>query len=351
MVTSVELLCHPEKASSTAGFFRSTNQDREGDLVCVYEGCELCPRRCRVDRRVKRGFCGEGVKMRLAACVYHRGEEPPLVGGTGAGTFFFTGCTLGCPFCQNHQISSGGVGWEVSEDEFASLCLEFQEGGASCINLVTATHFIPSVVEGLSRARDQGLRLPVVWNSSGYEREESLELLFPHVSVFLPDLKTLDRGIAVDVFGSPDYPEVAERAVRAMIRRRPLVWDGDRLLQGVIVRHLVLPGALEATERVLAWWKEHAEGRAILSLMVQYDPAGKATDTGASFPLPLTRRLTVREYEEVLRMLEEYEVDEGFLQEYPEGPSLVPDFTRESPFDPDLAVPLEGWLRIRSRFP
>ena len=255
-----------------------------------YAPCRLCPRDCGVDRSAaghfgaadsssgagKRGVCGEGDVPRLALACLHFGEEPVLTGRGGSGTLFFTGCTLRCSFCQNHQLSRGGYGAPVSTEELAALMLRLQEEGAANVNLVTGTHFAPHLVEAVAAARRQGMSLPVVWNGSGYERAGTVELLFPAVDVFLPDLKTLDPALSARLFRAPDYPQAAREAILAMAEK-PLAWEpaGPReglLRSGLIVRHLVLPGQLDSTRGVLEWFAARLKGRALLSLMVQYTP-------------------------------------------------------------------------------
>ena len=238
-----------------------------------YENCSLCPRNCGVNRlREERGYCGESARMKVAWAGLHFGEEPPLIGKGGSGTIFFTGCTLKCDSCQNCQLSRQGLGREISSGELEQLMLRVQEGGAENINLVTATHFAPTIVESVAAARNQGLSIPVVWNSSGYEKLSTLQLLKGTVDVYLPDCKTLDSSLSRPLLGAANYPEVVQPALQRMIEDKPLTVAEGHLRQGVIVRHLVLPGLLEQSREVLRWFARHLKDRALLSLMFQYTP-------------------------------------------------------------------------------
>ncbi len=276
--------------------------------------------------------------MRIAAACLHRGEEPPVASGNGSGTIFFSGCTLRCSFCQNCQLSRGGMGRPVGEDEFADICLSLQEKGAANINLVTGTQFIPSLVSGIETARGRGLVLPVVWNSSGYENKAALELIAPSVDIYLPDLKTLDSSLARRFFKAPDYPQAAREALLFMTSRSDPVFDGDRLLRGTIVRHLVLPGFLGSTRDVLRFYSERLADRALISVMVQYIPI--TADGTREVP---DGRVSEAEYEELLDILEECGIEEGFLQELSQGDEWIPDFSCENPFPADWAVPVWHW--------
>jgi len=298
-----------------------------------YKNCVLCPRRCGVNRlEGQRGFCGETAALRLAFAGIHKGEEPPIIGDGGSGTIFVSGCNLGCAFCQNYQITKEGIGQAVSQGKFAEICLALQERGAENINIVTGSHAAPALAIGITAARQKGLSIPVLWNSSGYDGIESLELLKDIVDVYLPDLKTLDRKIADKFFNAPDYGEHARAAILKMMEYRELRLEKS-MLSGVMVRHLVIPGFLENTRQVLAWFAEHCKGRALLSLMTQYTPVG----TDAAVP---GRYISEDEYTAVLSMLDEYGIDDGFCQELVTGSDWLPDFNRQNPFSSELSVPI-----------
>lgn len=298
-----------------------------------YSPCTLCPRLCRAERASGvRGFCGETDAVRAACAVLHFGEEPPVTGTGGSGTVFFTGCTLRCAFCQNIQVSRGGTGAAVGVEGLARIFLDLEAAGAENVNAVTGTHFAPSILEALTIARRQGLKIPLVWNSSGYETPETVDLLGGAVDIWLPDLKTLDPGLSRTLFRAPDYPDRVREAILAMARRRPPEYregpDGGQVLtRGVIVRHLVLPGRLEDTRAVLGWFAGNLDGWALLSLMFQYTPIPGTRPAG-----DFSRMLRPEEYEAVLAMLEETGIEDGFFQEPERDGDWLPDFTRGKPF-------------------
>ncbi len=298
-----------------------------------YARCLLCPRACGTDRLGSaRGFCREGTAVRAAWAGLHFGEEPPVTGRGGSGTIFFTGCTLKCRYCQNDQLSRTGLGSELDPGELARLMLRLQAEGAENVNLVTGSHFSPGIVVAARLAGEQGLAIPLLWNSSGYESRAALQLLAPWVRVWLPDCKTLDPGLARRLMGAPDYPQVVREALAFMVASRPLDWEGERLRQGVIVRHLVLPGHPRSTREVLAWFRENLYGKALLSLMVQYTPNSRALERGEEQAAGPSRRVSTEEYEQVLGWLEELGIEEGFIQEPEPGSEWLPDFSRRDPF-------------------
>jgi len=222
-------------------------------------------------------------------------------------------------------VPEHALGRAVSAGEFAAICLELQEKGAENINIVTGSHSVPAIVQGLRSAKKDGLQIPVLWNSSAYESVETLELLDGHIAVWLPDLKTLDSALAEKLFNAPDYPQIAAKAILWMINNRP----GQ-----VIVRHLILPGRLESTRAALRWFAGVAgAGKTQLSLMSQYTPiAGKAIAPG--------RFLSRQEYETVLGWLEEFAIEDGFCQELLTGSDWLPDFRRLNPFSSKLSAPV-----------
>ena len=309
--------------------------------VMGYQDCTLCPRGCHVDRSSgELGVCGEGPEMRIAWAGLHRGEEPPISAphpeAKGSGTIFFSGCPLGCAYCQNHQISHDHLGRLVDTETFTRICLALEAKGAANINLITGTHFIPSIISGLRMAKLRGLTIPVVWNSSGYETVAAIDLLAPWVDIFLPDLKTFDSSIAVTHCGSADYPEAARVAVERMIEVAP--WVSDDPPRCTIVRHLIVPGQLDATETVLAWFAAliQVEARVRISLMVQYvDPFGN----GAITPMDQV------EYDQLIALLDLYGIEEGYVQELADEGGAgeefwIPDFTQQNPFPGEFAVPV-----------
>ena len=289
----------------------------------------------------ERGYCGESDQMRVAWAGLHRGEEPSLIGEHGSGTIFFSGCTLKCGSCQNHQISHHGMGREVSTGQLRKMILRLQERGAANINLVTASHYTPSIIGCAAEARKQGLSIPVVWNSSGYEQLSTLDLLRETVDVYLPDCKTLDVRVSRHLMGAPDYPAVVQAALMKMVEDKPLLVEAGQVHQGVIVRHLVLPGLLDQSREVLEWFAAKMQSRALLSLMFQYTPVSlEGGKQGRQMQQGPQRRISRREYEKVLSWLEELGIEEGFVQDPAGSDDWLPDFTRLNPFPKGQAVPI-----------
>ena len=316
--------------------------------LSAYTSCTLCPRHCGIDRRAgERGFCGETAQTRLAVATLHRGEEPPLTTGKGSGALFFSGCTLGCLDCQNCQLSRSQVGASVDTDELARIMLALQEAGAANINLVTGTHFAPSIIEALNRAREQGLTLPTVWNTSGFESLSTLELLDPWIDVYLSDIKTLSAESARRLTGRADYPVRVLEALPLMLAGRPLRYRGEALIRGVVVRHLVMPGGLnESLEVIRVFAGEGGEKRepvgagALFSLMTQFiDP--QMPQAGA--------KISKGEYNELIRALDAAGIDEGFIQEPSDDTRWLPDFEADNPFPAEFSQVLWHWKTGFSR--
>lgn len=268
----------------------------------AYDACELCPRRCGVARSAgRRGRCGMDAELRVARSALHFWEEPPVSGDAGSGAIFFSGCPLGCVFCQNHEISSGGFGLVVTTARLAEMMLELQAAGALNVNLVTPLHFAPHVREAVLLARDAGLGIPVVCNTSGYERAEVVRELADVVDAWLTDFKYASPALAGELSGAPDYPEVASEALLAMVegvraRGGSALGEDGRMLRGVIVRHLVLPGHADDSCAVLDRVWELAGNKVDLSVMNQYTPNERCRRAGGE----LARAVTDEEYEIVL---------------------------------------------------
>lgn len=310
----------------------------------LYRSCRLCPHACGVDRKASvPGRCGETSVLRVAYAGLHGGEEPVLTGEKGSGTVFFTGCTLRCRFCQNWQISQRGAGAPVSVEDLAGMFLSLERAGAANVNLVTGTQFLPHVLQAATIARDRGMGLPLVWNSSGYESIESLDLMRGQVGIYLLDVKTLDIGLARALFGTADYPDRAREAAEHASALTSLRYRGNLLEEGLVVRHLVVPGFLDATRQVLEWFARSVSANALLSLMFQYEPVGPDVRAPGDSPVP-DRRVTEAEYEQVAAWLEELGIEEGFIQEPITDSSWLPDFTRLNPFSSELSRPLWSWI-------
>ena len=328
------------------------------NFSALYENCVQCPRKCSLNRRAnQRGFCGENASLKIASAGLHFGEEPPVTVFGGSGTIFFTGCTLRCSFCQNYQISQKGMGAEVDRETFVKMCLSLQEHGAENINLVTGSHHIPLIADFLSAARDSGLKIPIAWNSSAYESIEMLEKLRGLVDLWLPDLKSLNPEMSAKLFGARDYPDVASSAVRWMIQNSPMKIveirkngeTKEKMLSGVIVRHLFMPGRLEDTADVLSWLKENADGKSYISLMSQYTPVPFKEDSQSSAKRQKSlaafenRLVSETEDNDIRDLIEAYDFDYLFYQELSDDTSWLPDFNRTQPFSNALAKPCWHW--------
>ena len=313
----------------------------------LYKTCRLCPRLCEVDRILgEKGFCGQGPEMRAAFAGIHRGEEPPISVQSGSGTIFFTGCTLHCSYCQNRQISQNNIGRTISKGDFSKICLILEKKGAANINLVTGTQFIPSIREGIDEARANGLTIPIVWNTSSFESIEGLQVILPVVDIFLADIKTLSREHSQEFCNSGIYPEIAVNALDIMVSKRTIRFgDKNNLLSGTIVRHLVLPGELDSTERVIHWLGTNSRFRnkILLSILVQFvDTNGIPSEGGV--------KVSGKEYEKILSMLDIYGIKDGYIQEISDTDytDWVPDFTHVNPFPSSFADPVwhyrEGFI-------
>ena len=311
----------------------------EEQLSLLYECCTLCPNLCRVDRNAgKTGRCAQTSAVRIAWSGLHRGEEPPVSGEKGSGMIFFCGCPLHCQYCQNYQISQKGWdGVELSVQELSALMLELQAFGAASINLVTGTHFIPSIIEAIGLAKEKGLTLPIVWNSSGYESVEALKLIDPYIDLYLIDVKTLSSDVASRFCGLASYSKAIVPVMKFLKRRHPET-DLEHGLKGALVRHLVFPGTIDATVDFLHWFADNFRDNFLLSLMVQFVPP--KDDPG--FP-----KITETEYAMLLDLVDELDID-GFVQETGDNEILwIPDFRRDRPFPEGFADPLPYFLNLK----
>lgn len=301
---------------------------RECDWKLPLTECRLCPRQCRADRTAgEKGVCGAGPNVRAARAALHYWEEPVISGSRGSGTVFFSHCSLRCVYCQNHVISHGGFGRDLGIADLAGVFLRLEGRGAHNINLVTPTHYIPQIAAALRLARERGLAVPIVYNSSGYETVEGLRLLDGLVDVYLPDLKYANDAVASRYSRAPGYFTAATAAIGEMHRQvGDPVFDDDGLVRrGLIVRHLVLPGQIDDTRRILDWIRASLPAGVHVSLMAQYFPAHDA----CLFP-EMDRRLTAREYEQAIEYFFQLGLENGFCQE-PSAASAeyVPPFDLE----------------------
>ena len=296
-----------------------TDMIRAKDVIFMdYSNCELCPRVCGVNRTAgERGFCGCPDTALVAKAMLHKWEEPALAGGGGSGAVFFGGCTLGCKYCQNAAISGGPVGVPTDSAGLRRIFEDLIAQGAENIDLVTPTQYLPTIAPALNPK----LPVPVVYNCGGYERAETIRALEGKIDIYLPDLKYCDESLAAELSGAADYFSAAADAIREMVRQtgRPR-WKGERMVRGTIIRHLILPGQVENSLRVLDWIGENfAPGEVLVSLMRQYTPMG-------GLAAPFDRRVTEEEYEAVLSWMYLNRL-EGFTQEAAAADAgFIPDF-------------------------
>lgn len=278
--------------------------------------CDLCPHDCGVNRiKGELGICGAGLKPKVASANVHRGEEPPISGTRGSGTIFLTGCSLKCLFCQNYPISQLGNGEEISTHELADRILRLQRLRVHNINFVTPTHFLPQILAALWLAIPRGFKLPIVWNSSGYENADALRLLDGVVSIYLPDMKYSDNKTAVQMSSAPGYSEINREAVVEMLSQAGhlQVSRGGVATSGLIIRHLVLPGDRSGSLDTLPWIADNLGQETHIALMSQYFPAHKALETDG-----MNRTLNHEEYDAAVEVLEEAGLENGWVQDLDE---------------------------------
>ena len=287
-------------------------------------GCTACPRNCGVIRRDMVGYCGVNDTIKVARIGFHLWEEPCISYGNGSGTIFFSGCNLRCVFCQNHEISQKGKGVEITEDTLIREILSLQEEGAANINLVTPSHYIDVLVAVLSKVKPE-LKIPIIYNSSGYDKVESLQRLDGLIDGYLPDLKYFSPDLSQKYSGARDYFPVAAKAIAEMVRQRGYYREDleGHMQQGVLIRHMVLPGGYRDSICILNWLGEHYDvTRMAISLMNQYFPAHRADE----FP-ELNRKLTSFEYKKVVEHAQNLGFVKGFTQKREAAAEVyVPDF-------------------------
>ncbi|MBQ8815244.1 MAG: radical SAM protein [Lachnospiraceae bacterium] len=308
------------------------------EVTSPYRSCTLCPHRCGTDRLSGHtGRCRVPADIYLARAALHYWEEPCISGECGSGTVFFSGCNLGCVFCQNYSIAKADVGQKVSVERLSEIFLELKAKGAANINLVTPTHYVPSIVEALRLAKAQGLTIPIVYNTGGYETVETLRLLDGLVDIYLPDFKYLDPALSARYSHAADYPEVAKAALAEMYRQvgNPELsadmschTDDEPvplMKKGIIVRHLALPGCEDDSRAVLRYLYETYGDRIYISIMNQYTPLPHV----AAYP-ELNRRITEDEYDRLTDYAVDLGIENGFIQEGETAEeSFIPEFDYE----------------------
>ena len=309
-----------------------------------YDLCILCPRNCQVNRNIgQKGFCKQDANLYVAWAGLHFGEEPPITARGGSGTIFITGCNLACVFCQNYQISQDGMGIAVTPDVFADICLALKKNGAENINIVTGSHHTLPILEGIKLAKKKGLCLPILWNTSSYEKNIEIARLSSNVDIWLPDLKTLDSSFSFQLFNAKNYPQIATDAILSMVSYSPLLYATDKkekLISGVIVRHLALPNRMKDTENIIRWFSKNLKDKALLSIMTQYTPIKRKDESKAP-----SRYISNEEDYNLRGLLSKYDVEEGFYQELVQDSSWLPNFSNIQPFSSSLAKPIWHWSR------
>ncbi len=292
--------------------------------------CDLCPRQCNTDRSLRPGFCNESEKIMLARAALHFFEEPSISGTEGSGAVFFCGCNLKCVFCQNEKISRGLIGKKVSVEELADIFLNLESQGANNINLVTPSHYVYQIKDALIRAKEKGLSIPIVYNSSAYELPETLCLLEGLIDIYLPDFKYMDEELAVKYSNAPGYPEIAKKAIEEMVRQvgAPIFDERGMMKKGVIVRHLLLPAGVKNAKSVVSYLNETYHDSIYISLMNQYTPMDTPSlkKAGEKYP-DLLRKVTKREYERLLDFVLSLNIENAYFQEGDTASeSFIPDF-------------------------
>ncbi|MBI5967380.1 MAG: radical SAM protein [Deltaproteobacteria bacterium] len=286
------------------GLFEKDNlAGRISEAQAILKSCRLCPRECGVDRTSdERGYCRTGILPVVSSYSPHFGEEDPLVGFHGSGTIFFTHCNLLCLFCQNYEISHLGEGREVTPERLAKIMLSLQEMGCHNINFVTPSHVVAQILAALPEAVEGGLKVPLVYNTGGYDSVETLRLLDGVFDIYMPDLKFMDREVAEKFCRARDYPEKAQAAFKEMHRQVGDLQINQQGIaeRGLLVRHLVLPGGLAGTREAMRFLAREISPDTYVNIMAQYRPCGQAMEHP-----PLNRRITSREYEEALTMAQE----------------------------------------------
>ncbi len=289
--------------------------------------CELCPRKCGADRDSgEKGFCGMGSMIKAARADLHFWEEPCISGTRGSGAVFFSGCVMKCAYCQNFEISNGGFGKEITVSRLSEIFLELWQRGAHNINLVNPTHFVPQILKALDEAKSKGLDIPVVYNSGGYERVETLKMLSGYVDIYLPDIKYCSESAAMELSGAPRYFETALSAVDEMVRQTgvPKLSEDGLLKRGTVIRHMVLPWLYKDSSKVIRQVGRRYGNKVLFSLMSQYTPAGRVL-AEESFKR-YNRRITTFEYQKALD--EVYAAGlRGYMQERSSAKEeFTPDF-------------------------
>ena len=282
-------------------------------MIEELKSCNLCPHNCKVDRNAgKIGRCKSKDSVKIALYSVHDFEEPCISGKKGSGTVFFSNCNLNCVFCQNHEISQEGKGKEITIEELSNIFLKQQEKKVENINLVTPTSYVPQIIETIKLAKEKGLNIPIIYNTNSYENIETIKMLNGYIDIYLPDLKYFDDNLAKKYSKIDNYFETSTKAIKEMIKQVgvPKLDDRGIIKKGVIVRHLVLPGNIENSKKVLKWIAKNLPKEIYVSIMAQYFPTYKANE----YP-EIDRKLTKEEWKQIEDYIEEIGLENGYVQE------------------------------------
>lgn len=278
----------------------------------MLEKCNICPHKCGIDRTKNVGRCKSTDKVKIALYSTHNFEEPCISGEKGSGTIFFSNCNMNCIYCQNYEISQQEKGREITIEELANIMIKQQEKGVENINLVTPTSYALHIIEAIKIAKQNGLTIPIVYNTNGYENIETLKLLDGYIDIYLPDLKYFYDELGKKYSKVDNYFEIATNAIKEMYRQvgKPRLNEKGIMQKGLMIRHLILPNNIENSKQILKWIKENIDKDVYVSIMAQYFPTYKAKEIEE-----LNRKLTIEEYEDVENYLYELDIENGYIQE------------------------------------
>ncbi len=277
--------------------------------------CTLCPHKCKIDRNINIGRCKAENKIEIGGVSLHKFEEPCISGKNGSGTVFFSKCNLNCVFCQNYEISNLGNGRKIEIEELSKILLKQQENGAENINLVSPTIYADKIIDAIKIAKQKGLKIPIIYNTNGYENIETLKKLEGYIDVYLPDLKYYDEKLALKYSNIKNYFNTATEAIKEMYRQvgYPIFNENGMITKGVIIRHLVLPNNIENSKKVLKWIYDNLDRRIYVSVMTQYFPTYKAKEFKE-----INRKLSKTEYNEIENYIYELGIENGYMQDFSE---------------------------------
>ncbi|WMJ76829.1 MULTISPECIES: radical SAM protein [unclassified Sedimentibacter] len=298
------------------------------DYKKLYDDCTLCPRECHARRtNGQKGYCRENSRLVVARAALHMWEEPCISGSRGSGTVFFSGCSVGCVYCQNHNIADGTAGKIITTERLSEIFLELQNKKAHNINLVTPSHFVPHIIEAVNSSRKNGLNIPIVYNTGSYEKPDVLGLLDGIADIYLPDLKYMDSNISERYSNCKDYFNFASKSISEMVRQvGECEFDSEgMLLKGVIVRHMMLPGYLEDSKNIIRYLHETFGSKIYISIMNQYTPLNNVKKHPE-----IDRKITDEEYKDLINYAISIGIENGFLQEgETQSESFIPEFNCE----------------------